>query len=202
MHNRGEIPDIPIYVDSPLGINMTTIYRAHQDEYDRQSHRDFPNPGELPLVFDRIRFTRTVRESMDLNDKHGPMIVIASSGMMEGGRIRHHLRHTISDERNVILVIGFQAEHTLGRKLVEGESPVRLFDDWYEVRAEVVTVNEFSAHADAKELHSFADHLGGLKKVFLVHGEHDQAVALRDRLLYDNDRLEVIIPQRGDSVKL
>lgn len=202
MHDAGSIPEIPIYVDSPLGINMTSVYRAHQDEYDLQSKKDFPNPGESPLVDERIRYTRTVRESMELNNKNGPFIVIASSGMMEGGRIRHHLRNTIGDERNILLIIGFQAEHTLGRRFVDREPQVRLFNEWYDVRAEVVTLNEFSAHGDAKELHAFADNLTGLKKVFLVHGEHEQAIALRDRLLYDNDHLQVTIPQRGDSFEL
>ncbi len=202
MHDEGSIPEIPIYVDSPLGINMTAVYRKHRDQYDKESKRDFPDPGDYPLVDDRILYTRTVRESMQLNDKEGPFIVIASSGMLEGGRIRHHLRNTISDERNIIMMIGFQAEHTLGRRLVEREPQVRLFNEWYDVKAEVITVNEFSAHADAKELHAFAGNLAGLRKVFLVHGEHDQAVSLRDRLLYNNDQLEVNIPQRGESFTL
>jgi metallo-beta-lactamase family protein len=202
MHDAGTIPDIPIYVDSPLGINMTDVYRAHRDQYDLESKKDFPDPGEYPLVDERIRYTRSVGESMRLNDKPGPFVVIASSGMMEGGRIRHHLRHTISHKENIVLIIGYQAEYTLGRRLVERDPQVRLFNDWYDVNAEVVTLNEFSAHADAKELHAFADRLIGVKKVFLVHGEHEQATALRDRLLYDNDHLDVTIPQQFDSVKL
>lgn len=202
MHNAGSIPEIPIYIDSPLGINMTTVYRNYKDEYDRQSKKDFPDPGEFPLIDEGIRYTRTVRESMELNDKHGPFVVIASSGMMEGGRIRHHLRNTISDEKNIILIIGFQAEYTLGRRLVENEPQVRLFNEWYDVRAEIVKLNEFSAHADAKELHAFAGNMTGLRKIFLVHGEHEQATALRDRLLYGVDHLSVSIPQRGDSVEL
>ncbi len=202
MHGAGSIPEIPIYVDSPLGINMTSVYRNYKDQYDLQSRKDFPDPEDSPLVDERIRYTRTVRESMDLNDKRGPFIVIASSGMMEGGRIRHHLRNTISDEKNIILIIGFQAEHTLGRRLVENEPQVRLFNEWYDVRAEIVKLNEFSAHADAKELQAFADSMKGLRKVMLVHGEHEQATALRDRLLHSNDRLDVTIPQRGDTVEL
>lgn len=202
MHNAGAIPDIPIYIDSPLGINMTSVYRSYKDQYDTQSKRDFPAPGDGPLVDDKIRYTRAVRESMALNNLEGPFVVIASSGMMEGGRIRHHLRHCISDERNIILIIGFQAEHTLGRKLVDGEPQVRLFGDWYDVRAEIVKLNEFSAHADAKELHAFAGNMTGLRKVFLVHGEHEQAHALRDRLLHGNASLDITIPQRGDSFEL
>ncbi len=202
MRDAGSIPEIPIYVDSPLGINMTSVYRNYKDQYDLQSRKDFPDPEDAPLVDERIRYTRTVRESMDLNDKRGPFIVIASSGMMEGGRIRHHLRNTISDEKNIILIIGFQAEHTLGRRLVDNEPQVRLFNEWYDVRAEIVKLNEFSAHADAKELQAFADSMKGLRKVMLVHGEHEQATALRDRLLHSNDRLDVTIPQRGDTVEL
>lgn len=202
MHDAGSIPEIPIYIDSPLGINMTSVYRAHAEQYDLESKKDFPHKGDAPLVDERIHYTRTVRESMELNEKHGPFVVIASSGMMEGGRIRHHLRHTVSDERNIILIIGYQAEYTLGRRFVDREPQVRLFNEWYDVRAEVVTLNEFSAHGDAKELHAFADNLTGLRKVFLVHGEHDQATALRDRLLYNNDGLKVTIPQRGDTVEL
>jgi len=202
MHDAGSIPEIPIYVDSPLGINMTGIYRNYKDQYDLQSRKDFPDPEDAPLVDERIRYTRTVRESMDLNDKRGPFIVIASSGMMEGGRIRHHLRNTISDEKNIILIIGFQAEHTLGRRLVENEPQVRLFNEWYDVRAEIVKLNEFSAHGDAKELQAFADSMKGLRKVMLVHGEHEQATALRDRLLHSNEKLDVTIPQRGDTVEL
>lgn len=202
MHDAEAIPDIPIYVDSPLGINMTDVYRKHKDQYDRESKKDFPDPGDVPLVDKRIRYTRSVRESMELNDKKGPFVVIASSGMMEGGRIRHHLRNSISNERNIILIIGYQAEHTLGRRLVERDPQVRLFNEWYEVRAEVTILNEFSAHADAKELHTFTDKLVGVKKVFLVHGEHDQATALRERLMQNMDSLDVTIPQRGDSFKL
>lgn len=202
MHAAGSIPPIPIYIDSPLGINMTSVYRNYKDQYDLQSKSDFPDPDDSPLIDERIRYTRTVRESMELNDKRGPFIVIASSGMMEGGRIRHHLRNTISDEKNIILIIGFQAEHTLGRRLVENEPQVRLFNEWYDVRAEIVKLNEFSAHADAKELHAFAGKMNGLRKVFLVHGEHEQATALRDRLLYNADHLDVAIPQRGDTVEL
>ncbi len=202
MHDSGSLPDIPIYIDSPLGINMTDVYREHKDQYDTQSRKDFPDPDVPPLRDERIRYTRTVHESMMLNDKSGPFVVIASSGMMEGGRIRHHLRHAISDEKNIILIIGFQAEYTLGRRLVDREPQVRLFNEWYDVRAEVVTLNEFSAHADAKELRAFAGNLAGLKKVFLVHGEHEQSAALRDRLLHGSDHLEITIPQRGDSAML
>lgn len=202
MHDAGSIPDIPIYIDSPLGINMTSVYRNHRDQYDTQTKKDFPEAGDYPLIDDKIRYTRTVRESMELNDKNGPLVIIASSGMMEGGRIRHHLRHTISDEKNIILIIGFQAEYTLGRRLVENEPQVRLFNEWYDVKAEIVKLNEFSAHGDAKELHAFADNMTGLRRVFLVHGEHEQATALRERLLFGSENLDVSIPQRGDSVEL
>jgi len=196
--NQQRIPSIPIFVDSPLAVNVTEIYRAHTECYDEETAR-YLFDEEDPFGFARLRYVRDVGESKALNDLRGPFIVISASGMCEAGRILHHLRHGIEDPRNTILITGFQAAHTLGRKLVERVPEVRIFGEPMRVRAEVVTMNELSAHADQKELLRWVKPMvHSLRKVFLVHGEPVQATAFAE-LLHETFGLEVYIPQAGDS---
>ncbi len=198
---QSAIPAIPVFVDSPLAINATEVYRRHKDCYDEEAAR-FLEDGWEPFGFQRLRYTREVSESKALNDLRGPVIIISASGMCEAGRILHHLRNNIEDPRNTVLIAGFQAEHTLGRKLVDKLPEVAIFGEPVRLRAEVVTMNEMSGHADQRELLAWVKPLArSLKKIFLVHGEPSQAEGLA-AALRETYRLEVAVPARGDSVEL
>ncbi len=195
-----EIPPLPIYIDSPLAVNLSDVFARRREDFDLQTWHDFSRPGETPLAFRSLTYTRSVQESKDLNRKPGPFMVISASGMCEAGRIRHHLYNGISDPRNMIMVTGFMAANTLGRRLVEGARDVRIFDRRLRVRAEVQVFNEFSAHADSVDLQSYAEHVPGLANVFLVHGEADQAEALRQKLATAHPGWRVELAVRGTAV--
>ncbi|MFN0166761.1 MAG: MBL fold metallo-hydrolase RNA specificity domain-containing protein [Bryobacteraceae bacterium] len=195
------IPSIPIYVDSPLAINATEAYRRHAELFDSET-REFLLGGEDPFGFRRLSYIREASESMKLNDVRTPFVVISASGMCEAGRILHHLRNSVEDPRNTILITGFQAESTLGRKLVEKEPEVRIFGELMRVRAEVATINELSGHADQNELLEWMRPITrGLKKVFLVHGEISQSEALA-KLIEDKYGIPAVVPYRGQSFEL
>ena len=194
------IPPLPIYIDSPLAVNLSDVFSHRREDFDLQTWHDFSRPGETPLAFRSLTYTRSVQESKDLNRKPGPFMVISASGMCEAGRIRHHLFNGLADPRNLVMVTGFMAAHTLGRKLVEGAREVRIFDRRIRVRAEVQVFNEFSAHADSEDLQSYAEHVPGLANVFLVHGEADQADGLRQRLASAHPSWRVELAVRGSTV--
>ena len=172
---EGAIPSIPVYVDSPLAIDTTTVFQMHPETYD-QSEDMVKRVKEL-FDFPLLKFTRDVEESKAINNSKGPMIVIAASGMVEAGRILHHLANGASDPRNTILIVGFQAEHTLGRRIVEREPMLRIFGDEVPLRAEVEVIDGYSAHADRTELNAWIDKMKAasprLGPVWLVHGEAD-----------------------------
>jgi metallo-beta-lactamase family protein len=196
-----KIPSIPIFVDSPLALNATEVFRNHPECYDEEA-RKFLTEGEDPFGFHRLRYVRDANESKALNDLHGPFVVISASGMCEGGRILHHLRNTIQDPRNTVLITGFQAEYTLGRKILNGDDEVPIFGEPMRLRAEVSSLDELSGHADQRELISWMRPLaGGLKKVFLVHGEPMQGAALK-KVIEQEFQIETIQPSRGDSFDL
>lgn len=199
--DEGKIPRFPIYVDSPLALDITEIYRRHPHDYDEETQRDFAGADHLPLAFRNLTYVQTVEESKNLNEMHGPLMIIAASGMMTAGRVVHHLRHSISDERNAIFVTGYQAEGTLGRRLLEGAKRVELYGDWFSVKASIELFNEFSAHADRHELQAFAEKLPELKRIMLVHGEPHQADDLRQQLLDAHPSWEVLRPSEGDTVE-
>lgn len=167
------IPPIPVYVDSPLAIDTTTIFQMHPETYD-QSEDMVKRVREL-FDFPLLHYTRDVEDSKAINSQKGPMIVIAASGMMEAGRILHHLVNGASDPRNTILIVGFQAEHTLGRRIVERQPILRIFGDDIPLRAQVEVINGYSAHADRTELTGWLDRVKAtspqLGPVWLVHGE-------------------------------
>lgn len=200
----GTVPTIPIYVDSPLSKAATEIFRVHPECFDDEM-MELLQKGSNPF-FDHghIHFTRDVEESKSLKDIEKPVIIISASGMCESGRIRHHLINHIGDERNTMMVVGFMARNTLGRKLVDHENPVNIFGDPYAVKAEVVIYNAFSAHADQKGLLRFAEHAGTLKNVFCVHGEDDQMIPFRAKLknLPNMTDAQVHIPTPGDIFEL
>lgn len=170
---EGAIPSIPVYVDSPLAIDTTTVFQMHPETFD-ESEDLVKHVSEL-FDFPLLRFTRDVEESKAINAAKGPMIIIAASGMMEAGRILHHLAHGASDPRNTILIVGFQAEHTLGRRIVERQPMIRVFGEEVPLRAQVEIINGYSAHADRTELTTWLDRVKAtsprLGPVWLVHGE-------------------------------
>jgi metallo-beta-lactamase family protein len=195
------IPSIPIFVDSPLAVNATEVFRKHPECYDAEA-RKFLTEGEDPFGFHRLKYVCESSESRALNDLHGPFVVLSASGMCEGGRILHHLRNTIEDPRNTVLLAGFQAEHTLGRKIQEKHSEVPVFGELLRLRAEVASLEELSGHADQGELISWMRPLAkGLKKVFLVHGEPAQGAALK-AVIEREFGIETVQPERGESFDL
>ena len=199
--NARAIPAIPIFVDSPLAVNVTEIFRKHEELWDTETLA-FQKKGEDPFGFKRLRYIRDVNESKALNDLHGPFMVISASGMCEAGRILHHLRNTIENPRNTVLITGFQAENTLGRKIVDRLPEVPVFGDMLRLRAEVATINELSGHADQHELLNWMQPMApALKRVFLVHGELKAQTAL-SKMITERYGIAVEIPSRGDSFEL
>ena len=199
---NNRIPSIPIFVDSPLAVNVTEVFRKHEELFDEAIRAEFRKPID-PFGFSKLQYIRSVDESKALNDLRGSYLVIAASGMCEAGRILHHLRNGIGDPRNTVLITGFQAENTLGRKILDGEPEVNIFGEPSPVRAEVARINELSGHADQSELLTWMEPIvtPRLKSVFLVHGEPLQQEALK-KVIEARYKLQVIIPKRGDSVEL
>jgi metallo-beta-lactamase family protein len=201
LFDQQRIPRIPIFVDSPLAVETTEVFRKHAELYDEETNQ-FVKKGEDPFGFQRLRYIRDVAESKALNDLRGPFIVISASGMCEAGRILHHLRNNIENPRNTVLITGFQAENTLGRKLVDKLPEVSIFGEPMRLRAEVETINELSGHADQRELLAWMKPLApGLKRVLLVHGEPAQSRALAEAI-HERYGLAPVIPERGQSFDL
>jgi metallo-beta-lactamase family protein len=204
LHSDGRIPDLPIFVDSPLATRTTDIFRLHLELYDADV-REFllTDDDNDPFGFGRLQYTMAVAQSKALNSLKVPAIIISASGMLEGGRILHHLRNRISDSRNTILITGWQAPNTLGRRLVEGEQTVRIYGEEYPLRARVETLTGFSGHADREGLLAFVRNMNNRPRhTFVVHGEEESsaslAQALRDELNLDN----VIVPEPLQSFPL
>lgn len=185
LFDQNRIPEIPIYVDSPLAVDATNVFRSHPECLDRETYRIFLQNGEDPFGFSRLKYIKKVEESKELNDKPTPMIIISASGMAEGGRILHHLANNIENPKNLILFVGYAAEQTLARKIMDGAKKVNIFGEEYVVKAKVKTMDYFSAHADQRELLDYLrlNSTGKLKNIFLVHGEEDQAIPFRQKLL-------------------
>jgi len=195
------IPRVPVYVDSPLAVDATEIFRMHPDAFNGDV-KEMVERAHDPFGFRKLQYVREVEVSKRLNEMNEPMIIISASGMAEFGRIRHHLANNIGDARHTILIVGFQAEHTLGRKLVEGMKHVRIFGEEYTVRAHVERIDGFSAHADRAELLAWIDAAkSNLKGVFVVHGEEKSALGLADGIRALGVR-EVMVPNVNDSVVL
>jgi metallo-beta-lactamase family protein len=195
--DAGKLPRIPIVVDSPLAQRITDVYERHQREYDAETLSDFSVKNEDPLYFRNLEYTHTVDESKALNSRGGPLMIISASGMASGGRVMHHLRNTVSDPNTIVLLTGYQALHTLGRRLLEGAKTVRIFGEDIPVHAQVATVNDLSAHADGIELQQFAEHCNGLERTFLVHCEPESADAFRVQLLNAHPKWKVELPTIG-----
>jgi metallo-beta-lactamase family protein len=199
LFDRGELPRIPIYVDSPLAVNATDIYKKHPECFDEETFRHISEHHD-PFGLKQLTYVRSVEESKKLNDHAGPCMIIAASGMCEAGRILHHLANTIGDPRNTILIVGYQAENTLGKKLVDKQEEVKIFGTIYARKAEVVVHNSFSAHADGNDLLRYISRFDRrqLQQIFLVHGEYGRQQALQEGLKQQgNTRIE--IPVRGQK---
>lgn len=200
--NEGKLPPIPVYVDSPLAVNATGVYLSHPECYDREL-LDYMMTDENPLGFDRLTYVRDVEKSKSLNDSRMPSVIISASGMCEAGRILHHLKNNVEDDRNTVLIVGYCADHTLGKRIVDRQPEIRIFGSTYSLRAEVVVMNSYSAHADQPGVVGFIDKLDRerLKQIFLVHGAPERQELMRDALIEAGHR-NVSIPEFGESVEL
>jgi metallo-beta-lactamase family protein len=201
LYEDGTLKNVPVYVDSPLAMNVTDVFRDHPECFDKETYKIFTNSD--PFNFPSLKYIKSSDESKQLNSQQGPMIIMSASGMCEGGRVTHHLIHSIERENNIIIITGFQARGTLGRKILEGADKVWIFNDEYKVRAKVYFMGGLSAHADGQDLKNYAEQCnnGRLKKIFLIHGDLDEAIALRKELLTLHD-FDVSIPQTLTQVHI
>jgi metallo-beta-lactamase family protein len=213
LYNERRLPRVPIYVDSPLAVHLTQVFAEHPEVYDRDTQTTFLAKGQNPFFFDQIHFVRSVEESMALNRDETPKIIIAASGMCEAGRILHHLRFKIHNERNTILIVGYMAENTLGRRIEDegrayessgrkGPAPVlRFFNKEYPLKAHVAKIGGFSGHADQAEMLRFLKGCNlRIKAIALVHGEEQQALHFADVLRREG--FSVSVPRRGETLKV
>ena len=197
---EGRIPELPIYIDSPLAVDTTTVFRMHPENFDAREQL-IAGGGRL-FDFALVHYVHDVAESKALNEIRGPAVIVAASGMAESGRILHHLANGIGDHRNLVLFVGFQAEHTLGRRIQSGEEIVRILGQEYPRRAEVESIGGYSAHADRNELRAWIRRLGGpIRRAFVVHGE-PPALGAMATILREEGVREVILPKHGDAFDL
>ncbi len=202
---------MPIYVDSPLATKITRVFGEHPEVYDEETHNTFLEQGKNPFSMDKIQFVGSVEESIALNHETKPHIVLSASGMCEAGRILHHLRFKIHNAKNTVLMVGYQAQNTLGRRILDlglkyeksgrkGAPPVvKFFNKEYPLKAHVVRLDGFSAHADKNEmLHFLKKSNLKIKKIALVHGEEDQILSFAESL--KKEGFSVMVPKRGETV--
>ncbi len=203
MFENHQLPSVPVYVDSPLAVNASDIFKMHPECFDEETKAYIKaDKHHTALGFERLIYTRSVEESKALNDRKDPMIIISASGMAETGRILHHLRNNIGNPRNTILIVSWQAPDTLGRRLADGEKRVRIFGEEFAVKAEVVMIRGFSAHAGQDFLMEYAQKVKErVKQIFLVHGEFGPAEALSEKLVQSGMNRPAY-PQRQESVEL
>lgn len=197
------LPSVPVYVDSPLAVNATDIFKMHPECFDKETQAFIKaDKYHNALGFDRLTYTRSVDESKALNDRKDPMIIIAASGMAETGRILHHLRNNIGNPKNTILIVSWQAPYTLGRRLADREKRVRIYGEEFEVKAEVATIGGLSAHAGQDFLAEYAMQVKGrVKQVFLIHGESTPAEALSEKLV-EAGMEKPFYPERGECIEV
>ena len=198
LQQAGRLPKVPIYIDSPLSQKATDIYSRHTGCYNEEA-LEMIRLGQNPLRVEGMEYVLTPADSMTLNSQPGPMIIIAASGMCEGGRVVHHLKQIVTDPWNIVLIVGFQAENTLGRRIVEEKSPLRILGEELELNARVETINALSAHADRDGLMDWFDKVGRrVKHAFAVHGEPEKVEAMR-KLLLEHGAPKVSAPVPGQT---
>ena len=191
----GQLPRVPIFVDSPLSVNATEVYRLHPECFNDSVYR-FLREKENPFGMENLTYIREVAHSRKLNELKTSAIIISASGMAEAGRIRHHLANHIGAPENLILFVGYCAEHTLGYQIMSGRNPVNIFGEPHEVRARVASLDSFSGHADQDELRRYVERLSGdIKKIAVVHGEAEQALAFGATLRAMKPQAEVLVPE-------
>ncbi|MEZ6061467.1 MAG: MBL fold metallo-hydrolase [Planctomycetaceae bacterium] len=203
LRNEDQLCHVPVFIDSPLATRLTDIYRDHPESMDEDVRRTLEFDDDV-FDFDGLTYVRSRDESIALNKRKGPFVVISASGMCEHGRVVHHIKNAIGNPENTILIIGFQARHTLGRSLVEQREEVRIYGRKYHRRCRVETINGLSAHADAEDFKWWFGEIqkqGGVGQAFIVHGEDDAAKALAELIANDCDQPPVI-PQFGDSFEV
>jgi metallo-beta-lactamase family protein len=202
---EGKLPPIQAFVDSPLAVNVTEVFRLHPECYDAEAREAlFTEDDRNPLSYRHLQYIRDVEDSMRLNDMQEPAIIISASGMAEAGRVLHHLKHHVGEPNSMVMFVGYQAENTLGRKLLDGQDPVPILGEDYPVRARVRKAEGYSAHADRSELLGWVSRIqsqGELKRVFLVHGEEEGLMALAEGLRKQAVP-QVDVPERGQVFEL
>ena len=203
LFDQNRIPMFPIFVDSPLAVNVTEIFRLHTECFDRETYRVFIDNYQDPFGFNRLTYIRDVEKSKALNDFDGPCMIISASGMAEGGRILHHLKNNIENSNNLILFAGYAAQETLARKIMDGADEVNIFGEPYKVKAEIKKMDYFSAHADQKGLLDYLNlsSIEKLKNIFLVHGEEEQAYPLMEKIKAKGFS-NVYFPAKGDQFEI
>ncbi len=198
---NGQYPSIPVYLDSPLAISATEIFKKFPEYFDEEMTR-LLDQGETPLAMPELKYSRTAEESMAINQQKGSAIIIAASGMCNAGRIKHHLKHNLWRPGAQIIITGFQAEGTLGRSIVEGAKKVRIFQEEVAVRAKVHTISGFSAHADQNELLSWIRNFKNPQlTVFVIHGEESTSLAFA-QVLRDSFPFQVNVPEWQETIPL
>jgi metallo-beta-lactamase family protein len=213
LYLEGDVPHFPVFVDSPLATNITRVFVEHPESYDQETHETFLQKGKNPFQFEEVSFVGSVEESIALNRDQTPHIVVSASGMCEAGRILHHLRHKIHDAKNTILIVGYMAQNTLGRRILDqglayaesgrkGDPPiVRFMNKEYPLKARVVKLGGFSAHADKDEMYRLLQKSDlKIKKIALVHGEEDQILAFEKDL--KGKGFNVVVPRRGQTIQV
>lgn len=201
--DEGIIPEVPIFVDSPMATNATTIFQVHPECYGEEIKQAFIRHHKNPFGFNSLHFTTSVQESKALNDHPGPLIIISADGMCEAGRIQHHLIHNIQDPNTTIMTVGYMAENTLGRRIRNRESEVKIHGQWFKVKAQVEEINAFSAHADYHEMLEWLKSLdtSRLKGILLVHGEKKGQAFLK-KYLEENGFPDVDVVKYGKTYEL
>ena len=195
----GKLPKAPVFVDSPLSVNATEVFRLHPECFNDTIYR-FLRERENPFGMENLTYIRELAHSMKLNELKEPAIIISASGMSEAGRIRHHLKNHIGNPQNLVLFIGYCAEHTLGAQILSGQNPVNIFGEPHPVRARIASLDAFSGHADKHELRGYVQKLTGeIKKIFVVHGEESQAMAFAETLRAMKPNSEVLVPEYKQS---
>lgn len=197
---EGAIPDCPIFVDSPLSVNATEVYRLHPECFNESIYK-FLRETRNPFGMENLTYIREAAHSKKLNDLKDPAIIISASGMAEAGRIRHHLKNHIGNSDNLVLFIGYCAEHTLGWQIVSGKSVVNIFGEPQPVRAKIASVDAFSGHADKNELRRYVEKISGnIRKVTVIHGEESQSLAFAATLRQMKPNAEVIVPEYRQAI--
>lgn len=197
----GTIPHIPVYVDSPLAINATEVFRLHPEAYDSETYQ-FMLKYQDPFGFEQLHYVRQAEDSKAINAITGPIVIVSASGMCESGRILHHLKHNIENPRNTILFVGFQAENTLGHRIQQKQDKVSIFGDEYSMRAEVVSIDGYSAHADRDELLGYIQQVNQkLQRIMIVHGDEEASLALQQGLA-ERGITQTIVPTMGETVTI